>query len=152
VGGTRPLTPSAWPLVARRGTRGILGRVSGGLKRVKVLIADDDRLVRTMLADLLGELGHGVVAAENGVEAVALAAREAPDVLILDFLMPRLSGLDALRKVREAGVKAPAVLLTAITDGSLRGVEGADQVEVVLEKPVTRRSLERALSRVARAR
>jgi CheY-like chemotaxis protein len=123
-----------------------------GVKGVKVLIADDDRLVRTMLADLLGELGHDVVAAENGVEAVALAARESPDLLILDFLMPRLSGLDALRKVREAGVKAPAVLLTAITDGSLRGVEGADEVEVLLEKPVTRRSLERALSRVARAR
>ncbi len=119
---------------------------------VKVLIADDDGLVRTMVADLLGELGHAVVAAANGVEAVELAAREAPDVLILDFLMPRLSGLDALRKVRAAGVTAPAVLLTAITDGSLRGVEGADAVEILLEKPVTRRSLERALSRAARAR
>ena len=119
---------------------------------MKVLIADDDRLVRTMVADLLGDLGHAVVSAANGVEAVELAAREAPDVLILDFLMPRLSGLDALRRVRDAGVTAPAVLLTAISDGSLRGVEGADAVEVLLEKPVTRRSLERALSRAARAR
>jgi CheY-like chemotaxis protein len=114
---------------------------------VKVLIADDDRLVRAMLGDLLAELGHAVVAAENGAEAVALAAREEPDVLILDFLMPRLSGLDALRAMREQGMTTPAVLLTAISDRSLRQVEGAEAVEVLLEKPVTRRTLQRALAR-----
>jgi hypothetical protein len=54
--------------------------------------------------------------------------------------------------MREAGVAAPAVLLTAITDGSARGLEGADQVAVVLEKPVSRRALARALSRAAAAR
>jgi CheY-like chemotaxis protein len=117
---------------------------------LKVLIADDDRLVRTMLSDLLVELGHAVVAASDGAEAVDLGAREAPDVLILDFLMPRMSGLDALHALRARGVGAPAVLLTAITDKSLREVEGADAIEVRLEKPVTRRSLERALSRATR--
>lgn len=119
---------------------------------MKVLIADDDRLVRTMLSDLLAELGHGVVAAENGVEAVALCAREAPDLLILDFLMPRLSGLDALHALREQGVRAPAVLLTAISGGSFRAVEGAEAVDVLLEKPVTRRRLERAIARAVRPR
>jgi CheY-like chemotaxis protein len=119
---------------------------------VKVLIADDDRLVRAMLSDLLGELGHAVVAAENGAEAVALAERERPDVVVIDFLMPRLSGLDAVRAMREAGVAAPAVLLSAISDGSVRGVEGSEVVDVVLEKPVTRRALERALARAARTR
>jgi CheY-like chemotaxis protein len=118
---------------------------------VKVLIADDDRLVRTMLSDLLGELGHAVVEAANGVEAVALAHREAPDLLILDFLMPKLSGLDALQALREKGVRAPAVLLTAISDRSIRAMEGAGAVDVLLEKPVNRRTLARALSRAARA-
>lgn len=117
---------------------------------MKVLIADDDRLVRTMLADLLGDLGHAVVLAENGEEALDVCAREAPDVLILDLLMPRLSGLDALHALRDRGVRAPAVLLTAISDGSFRAMEGAEAVDVLLEKPVTRRSLERALSRATR--
>ena len=134
-----PTLPSA----ARAGPRAILP------DRVKVLIADDDRLVRTMVADLLGELGHAVVAAESGPDAVALCARERPDVVILDFLMPRLSGLDALRAMREAGSEAPAVLLTAISDGSVRAVEGADAVQAVLEKPVTRRGLARALARAS---
>ena len=117
---------------------------------MKVLIADDDRLVRTMLADLLAELGHSVVEAANGAEAVALAAREAPELVILDFLMPRLSGLDALRAMREAGLRAPAVVLTALTDGSVRALEGADAIDVLVEKPVTRRTLERALARAVR--
>lgn len=119
---------------------------------MKVLIADDDQLIRAMLGDLLAGLGHAVVAAANGEEAVALAAREAPELLILDLLMPRLSGLDALRAMREAGVRAPAVLLSAISGGSVRGMEGAEAIEVVLEKPVTRRSLERALARAVGAR
>jgi len=114
---------------------------------VKILIADDDRLVRTMLADLLGQLGHEVIAAENGVEAVALWKREGGELLVLDLLMPRLSGLDALRAMRQAGCSAPAILLTAISDPSVREMEGADEVRVRLEKPVTRRSLERALAR-----
>ncbi len=117
---------------------------------MKVLIADDDRLVRTMVSDLLVDLGHAVVAAANGAEAVDLGAREAPDVLILDFLMPKMSGLDALHALRARGVRAPAVLLTAITDRSFRAVEGADAIDVRLEKPVTRRSLERALERATR--
>jgi CheY-like chemotaxis protein len=119
---------------------------------VKVLIADDDRLVRTMLSDLLAELGHDVVAAENGAEAVALCARERPDLLVLDLLMPRLSGLDALHAIRAVGTRAPAILLTAISDGSFREMEGANAVDVRLEKPVTRRALERALARATGAR
>jgi CheY-like chemotaxis protein len=119
---------------------------------VKVLIADDDRLIRTVLSDLLGELGHEVVVAENGVEAVALCAREQPDLLLLDLLMPRLSGLDALHAIRAGGNRTPAILLTAISDGSFREMEGADAVEVLLEKPVKRRALERALARVTRER
>jgi CheY-like chemotaxis protein len=92
-----------------------------------------------------------VVEATNGVEAVALAGREAPDLLILDFLMPKLSGLDALQALRAKGVRAPAVMLTAISDRSIRAMDGAGEVDVLLEKPVNRRTLARALSRAARA-
>jgi CheY-like chemotaxis protein len=119
---------------------------------LKVLVADDDRLIRTMVSDLLADLGHSVIAASDGAEAVDLARREDPDVLVLDFLMPRLSGLDALALLRREGRDTPAVLLTAISDGTVRGVEGADSAQAILEKPVTRRRLERALARAIRAR
>ncbi|HET9554759.1 MAG TPA: response regulator [Anaeromyxobacteraceae bacterium] len=118
---------------------------------MKVLIADDDRLVRVMLTDLLNELGHDVVSAENGAEAVQVCEREAPDLLILDFLMPKLSGLDALLEIRRTR-KTPAILLTAINEGSLRGLEGVEAVQVLLQKPFTRRTLERAIGTAASAR
>jgi CheY-like chemotaxis protein len=118
---------------------------------VKVLIADDDRLVRTMLGDLLVELGHAVVTAADGAEAVKLCDSAPPDLLILDFLMPRLSGLDALRDIRTRHA-IPALLITAINQGSLRTVDGVDQVQGLLEKPFNRKSVERALQKVATGR
>ncbi len=135
------------------GRLGPLTPPSGILREtVKILLADDDRLVRTIVSDLLGELGHDVVQAENGQQAVELSESSKPDLLILDFLMPKLSGIDALRQLRAAGHRIPTIILTAITDGSVRGVDGAEAADGFLEKPVTRRSLERALSRVAPSR
>jgi CheY-like chemotaxis protein len=113
---------------------------------LKILIADDDRLVRAMLGDLLVELGHAVVTAQDGAEAVKLCDSESPDLLILDFLMPRLSGLDALRNIRLRHA-IPALLITAINEGSLRAVDGVDQIQGLLEKPFTRKSVERAVQR-----
>jgi CheY-like chemotaxis protein len=118
---------------------------------VKVLIADDDRLVRTMVKDLLTGLGHAVVEAADGADAVRACEREAPDLLILDLLMPKLSGLDALQALRARGVRAPAVLLSAISAGSVRGLDGAGAVDALLEKPVTPQSLARALARATRS-
>lgn len=118
---------------------------------MKVLIADDDRLIRAMLRDLLADLGHQVVEAGDGEEAVARAERERPDALILDFLMPRLSGLDALKRLRAGGRRVPAVLLTAISDASVRAAGGGEAPEAILEKPFTRRSVERALARALRS-
>jgi CheY-like chemotaxis protein len=90
-------------------------------------------------------MGHEVVAAENGAEAVDLCLRERPEVVILDFLMPKLSGLDALKLLRERGSTVPAILLTAISDSSLRDVPGSEQPDAILEKPFRRKTLEKAI-------
>jgi CheY-like chemotaxis protein len=119
-----------------------------GQRRAKVLIADDDRMVRALLHEMLTDMGHTVVEAENGQEAVELCARERPDVVILDFLMPKLSGLDALQAMRQRGHKMPALLLTAISDSSLRAMEGFDIPDAILGKPFKRRQIEKALARV----
>jgi two-component system, response regulator PdtaR len=117
---------------------------------MKVLIADDDQTIRALLTDVLADLGHAVVAAANGAEAVELAAREQPDALILDFLMPKLSGLDALKEMRQRGLGMPAVLLTAISDSSIRDLDDFEAPAAILEKPFKRRDIERALERAAR--
>ena len=117
---------------------------------MKVLIADDDQTIRALLTDMLVDLGHVVVAAANGAEAVELAAREQPDAVILDFLMPKLSGIDALKAMRERGLGMPAVLLTAISDSSMRELEGFEAPDAILEKPFKRRTIEKALDRATR--
>lgn len=117
---------------------------------MKVLIADDDLTIRSLLGDMLLDLGHTVTAAANGLEAVDLAVREKPDIVILDFLMPRLSGLDALKAIRERGLVMPIVLLTAISDSSMRELEGVERADAVLEKPFKRRTIEKALARATR--
>ena len=118
---------------------------------MKVLIADDDQLIRVMLTDILEELGHTVIAAANGAEAVELWRREQPDVAVLDFLMPKLSGVDALRAMRAGGKPVPAVMLTAISDRSVREVEGSDAPAAFLEKPFKKRSVEKALAKATRS-
>ncbi|HET9595407.1 MAG TPA: response regulator [Anaeromyxobacteraceae bacterium] len=117
---------------------------------MKVLIADDDQTIRALLRDMLADMGHVVVAATNGAEAVDLASSEHPDAVILDFLMPKLSGLDALKAMRERGLLMPAVLLTAISDSSMRELEGFEAPEAILEKPFKRRTIEKALARATR--
>jgi len=118
---------------------------------LRILIADDDRLVRTLLADVLTGLGHEVVAAADGAEAVELSQREHPDAVVLDFLMPRLSGVDALARMRQGGRRVPAVLLTAISGPSVRDATGPDAPDVILEKPFDAKAVARALERALRA-
>jgi FixJ family two-component response regulator len=70
-----------------------------------------------------------------------------PDVLILDFLMPKLSGLDAVKALRDRGIRTPVVLLTAISDTSLRELDGFEAPEAILEKPFRMKSIEKALAK-----
>ncbi len=103
----------------------------------KALIADDDALIRAMLGSELRALGFTVVEAQNGEEALELYAKDRPDVLFLDLLMPKLNGLDALKKLRASGHDGvPAVLVTALTRDTVKQFE-ADGVkpDAYLEKP-----------------
>lgn len=66
----------------------------------KILIAEDDPDIRELVAFTLRFAGHEVVAASNGEEAVQLAARELPDLILMDVRMPRMTGYDACRAIK----------------------------------------------------
>ncbi|GAA0964166.1 response regulator transcription factor [Actinocorallia libanotica] len=87
---------------------------------IRVLVADDQAMVRTGFGMILAaEDGIEVVAeAEDGVQAVELAARHRPDVVLMDIRMPRLDGLEALRLLNRPGVADPpkVVVLTTFDD------------------------------------
>jgi DNA-binding NtrC family response regulator len=78
-----------------------------------VLIADDERNIRSSLSDTFQLEGYEVVTAENGEEAVQRVERGGIDLVLLDLQMPRMGGLEALRRLRELDDDTPAIFLTA---------------------------------------
>lgn len=80
---------------------------------IKILIAEDDADLRQGLVDLLEAEGYQVTANANGATALA-AYREQPfDLLLLDVMMPKLSGYDLCREIRKQDFRTPIILLTA---------------------------------------
>jgi two-component system nitrogen regulation response regulator NtrX len=78
-----------------------------------VLIADDERNIRSSLADAFQLEGYEVVTAEDGEQAIAAVERGQVDLLLLDLQMPKLDGLATLRRLRELRYDQPAIFLTA---------------------------------------
>jgi DNA-binding response OmpR family regulator len=81
----------------------------------KILIAEDERDIRDLVAFTLRFAGYEVVAAANGEEAVQLAPKENPDLILLDVRMPRMTGYDACRIIKaDSKLKdIPVVFLSA---------------------------------------
>ncbi|MEU9151414.1 response regulator transcription factor [Streptomyces sp. NPDC048417] len=86
-----------------------------------VLLAEDDRAIRHALERALSLEGYEVTAVADGVEALAHAHRERPDVLVLDVMMPGIDGLQVCRVLRAEGDRTPILMLTAL-------VETADRI------------------------
>src|SRR6476620_10801350 len=82
-----------------------------------VLIVDDDETSREYLSALLDALGFGVEGAAGGHEALERLSRQpAPDVVILDVIMPELDGVETLRRYRAGGGKAAVVMCSALDE------------------------------------
>ena len=101
----------------------------------RILIVDDERSMREMLAILLRREGHDVVTAENGRTALDLIGRRSFDVIVSDARMPDIDGLDVLRQARAANPSVIAIMVTAYGSPDLiRGVETLG-VNDYVEKP-----------------
>lgn len=72
----------------------------GEARMAKILIAEDERDIRDLVAFTLRFAGYEVVAAANGEEAVLLASKEDPDLILMDVRMPRMTGYDACRVMK----------------------------------------------------
>jgi adenylate cyclase len=109
----------------------------------KILVVDDTPLNVKLLADLLAVKGYATCSAASGEEALVVLERERPDLVLLDVMMPGLSGYEVCAKIRANPVYAmlPVVLVTALDPAKerARGLEaGADDF---LSKPVSQAEL-----------
>ena len=123
----------------------MMGGVSRPVPPARVLVVDDDRAVRESLRRSLEFNGYDVHLASDGAEALAGIGAVAPDVVVMDVMMPKLDGLEATRALRAAGNDVPVIVLTA-RDAVGDRVEGLDAgADDYLTKPF---ALEELLARL----
>src|SRR5213593_1821049 len=109
----------------------------------KILVVDDTAVNVKLLADLLGVKGYAVVTAASGKDALEKVETEKPDLVLLDVMMPGMTGYEVCRKLRQnpATAMLPVVMVTALDPGQerVKGIEaGADDF---LSKPINQPEL-----------
>ena len=117
---------------------------------IRVLVADDSETILLLLRTRLELAGYEVETAADGQEVTERWQRGAPadlpDLLLLDAMMPRKSGLDALRELRAAGVDTPALIVSAHQDATDANAPSDLDVSGFLHKPI---DFERLLASIA---
>ncbi len=115
----------------------------------KVLVADDSETILLLMRTRLELAGYEVETAADGQEVTDLLAAEPgqmPDLLLLDAMMPRKSGIDALRELRAAGVDTPALIVSAHQDATDADAPSDLEVSGFVNKPI---DFERLLGSIA---
>ena len=109
----------------------------------RILIVDDEPDLVSLLVDQLTALGHEVVVAENGVQAVEKAIVHRPDLLLTDVIMPYMDGPEMLERLRAQPETRdiPVIALSALTDRGTREKMLALGVRSFLPKPYSLRDL-----------
>jgi two-component system phosphate regulon response regulator PhoB len=104
----------------------------GSTERPRILVVEDDGKARDVLALLLGYYGYEVTVASNGADAVSLVADVDPDLVLMDWLMPGLSGLALCHALRQRRRTLPIIVLSSAEEV----FEREQPVNARLRKPV----------------
>jgi len=109
----------------------------------KVLVVDDEIHIVHVVAIKLRNNGYEVITAENGAEAFELACQENPDIIVTDFQMPVMTGLDLVEKLRQCQQtkNIPVILLTARNFAISQEQQEKLQIADCLSKPFSPREL-----------
>lgn len=115
------------------------------MSQARILIADDDAVLRMDLKQMLESLGHCVVGdTDNGETVCALARSLKPDLILLDIMMPRKNGLEAAETISRERL-GPVVLLTAYSDAPMIDQANRAGVLAYLVKPFRQQELQPAI-------
>jgi two-component system, OmpR family, response regulator RpaB len=105
----------------------------------RILVADDSETILLLIRTRLEMAGHAVVTACDGQDAIDVLKSDpasAPDLLLLDAMMPRKSGIDALRELRADGVEIPALIVSAHKQGADGDGDGDLGISGYVTKPI----------------
>jgi len=113
---------------------------------MRVLIADDDADVREVLVESFRDAGFDVLQAANGLEALLCVKRDRPDAVVLDLMMPRLGGVEALKRIHAFNPGIRALVVTGAIDSELHRQATLAGAAGVFAKPVSAAALVAALA------
>jgi len=113
----------------------------------KVLVVDDEVHIVYVVAIKLRNNGYEVISAENGSDALELACREKPDIVVTDFQMPIMTGLELVEKLRqnEQTKDVPVIMLTARSFAIENGRKQELRISEYLSKPFSPKDLLRSI-------
>lgn len=110
-------------------------------KAPSLLITDDDLQFRETLQVVFEPEGYRTLLAENGEEALRIVSTQEVHLVLLDMHMPRLTGLETIRRLHEFRALLPCILLSANLDETIIEQAKREQAFSILPKPVTRRQI-----------
>jgi CheY-like chemotaxis protein len=118
--------------------------------KTRVLVAEDHGDILEVLSRQLQFLGYEVTGARNGIEAVAMALSQHPDVILMDVLMPKMDGLEAVSRIREnpATREIPVLAVTGWVSSGSRKEFLASGFNDYITKPFTHRELQNAIGKL----
>ena len=114
----------------------------------RILVADDHASFRRWLAKALQEAGYTVLLAADGEEAVTLAATARPALVLTDVEMPKRSGLEVLRSIKQQTPTTPVLVLTGLPTAEVKEAARHLGAQAVLEKPADLDDLLRHIARL----
>lgn len=114
------------------------------MKRLKILVADDESIIRLGLRTMLTALGHAVLLAANGRDALELVRNARPDLALLDIQMPLTDGLETAKVIARQR-PMPIIMLTAYSQDDLLQRAALLPIQGYLVKPVNERDLAAAI-------
>jgi len=86
------------------------------LKELKVLLVEDEEKIATLLKTAIGDNFHSFTVAKDGIEGRELFVKIKPDIVITDIMMPRLSGLDMAKELKQINPQTPIIILSAFSE------------------------------------
>jgi len=118
---------------------------------MKILIADDSRVMRQIVTRTLRQAGfdgHELIEAEDGAQLVQKATDEKPDLVLSDWNMPNMTGIEAIRAVRAAGNETPFGFVTSEGTQEMRDTASAAGALFLIAKPFTAETFKEQLNSI----
>ena len=124
---------------------------ANGMRSFRVLVADDNEVAQRLCKRVLEKAGYGVLIAADGLQAVDIALKQSPSMILMDVAMPGIDGLEAMRRIKQEIPAIPIVIASAHSMASDRERFLAAGADDVLSKPFRLADLIAIVSKLAGA-